>query len=194
MASKADNDYLKRLPRAYYRGLSFVHWTMVIEGRQSGWLSSSFHRTFRELLTHAAFRYQVACPIYCCMPDHIHLMWLGLHRQTDQLNAVKYFRRYVNLLLAKADRRLQSQAHDHVLRESEIERQAFEEVCEYIARNPERKSLVPLDRYSEYSYTGSLVPGAPELRIFDNQFWDSFWAIYSHVVRFGLFKTGAHQD
>jgi hypothetical protein len=37
--------------------------------------------------------------------------------------------------------KLQHQPYDHVLRESECERDAFEDVAEYIARNPERGNL-----------------------------------------------------
>lgn len=34
---------LPRLTREYYRGHAFVHWTLTIEDRATGWLSSEFH-------------------------------------------------------------------------------------------------------------------------------------------------------
>lgn len=38
----------------------------------------------RELLTHALFRYQAACLIYCLMSDHMYLMRKGLAEQSNQ--------------------------------------------------------------------------------------------------------------
>jgi putative transposase len=118
------DDHLKRLPADYYRGRAFVHWSMTMEDRKTGWLVPIFYYKFREILTHTAFRYGICCPIYCCMPDY-----------------------------------LQREAYDHVLREEELERTAFEEVFQYIARNPERADLVPENGFRDYPYTGCLVPG-----------------------------------
>ena len=41
------------------------------DARRAQRLIPAFNYKFRELLTHAAFRYAFACPIYCLMPDHI---------------------------------------------------------------------------------------------------------------------------
>ena len=95
------NDYLKRLPPEYYRGQAYVHWTMTIHERKTGWLSPVFYYKFRELLTHTMFRYALCCPIYCCMPDHFHLIWVGILSASDQRIAVKYFRKRLNLVLKK---------------------------------------------------------------------------------------------
>ena len=67
------NDGLSRLDRGYYRGQAYVHWTITIQDRKTGWLVPIFYYKFRELLTHATFRYSMICPIYCLMPDHMHL-------------------------------------------------------------------------------------------------------------------------
>src|SRR5438552_4847054 len=171
-------DYLKRLPPEYYQGQAYVHWSMTIEGRKKGWLVPIFYYKFREILTHTLFRYEVCCPIYCCMPDHIHLLWIGIGDGADQRNAVKYFRKQLNPILEKLAARFQKQPYDRVLREEERERDAFETVVEYIARNPERTGLVKPDGYREYPYTGCLAPGYPELRLWQDDFWDRFWRIY----------------
>jgi len=63
--------HLPRLPDEYYRGQAYVHWTMTMRDRQTGWLIPIFYYKFRELLTHTMFRYGLTCPIYCCMPDHL---------------------------------------------------------------------------------------------------------------------------
>ena len=152
-------DYLRRLPAEHYRGYAYVHWSMTIEDRKRGWLVPIFYYKFREILTHTMFRYGLCCPIYCCMPDHLHLLWVGMLDTADQPNAAKYFRKQLNPILAKLGVRFQQQPYDHVLREEQRERTAFETVVEYIARNPERTGLVKADGYRDYPYTGCLVPG-----------------------------------
>jgi len=180
------HDYLKRLSPEYYRGQAYVHWSLTMEDRKTGWLIPIFYYKFREILTHAAFRFGFCCPIYCCMPDHIHLLWVGILSGCDQRNAMRYFRKQLNPVLEKLGVQFQLQPYDHVLREEERERAAFEEVAEYIARNPERKKLVPPDGFAKYSYTGCLVPGYPELKPFEADYWDRFWRIYSHLLKNGL--------
>jgi REP element-mobilizing transposase RayT len=138
-----------------------------MEDRKTGWLIPIAYYKFREILAHTAFRYGFCCPIYCCMPDHIHLLCVGILQNCDQRIAVKYFRQHFNPVLEKLHARFQRQPYDHVLREDDRERSAFENVADYIARNPERKRLVPLDGYAQYPYTGCLVPGYPELKPFD---------------------------
>src|SRR5207245_11328722 len=87
------HDYLRRLPPEYYRGRAAVHWSMSMEDRKTGWLIPIFYYKFREILTHAAFRYGFCCPIYCCMPDHLHLLWVGILETCDQRVAARYFRK-----------------------------------------------------------------------------------------------------
>jgi putative transposase len=76
-----------------------------------------------------------------------------------------------------------------VLREEERARSAFENVVEYIARNPERAQLVPPDKFQEYKYTGCLVPGYPDLDPWQSDYWDLFWRIYAGLREKGLIRT-----
>ena len=76
--------YLQRLPREYYQADSVVHWTMPIAMRGTGWLNDAFHAHFREVMLHAAAREGLFCPTYCLMPDHIHLVWMGMRRKSQQ--------------------------------------------------------------------------------------------------------------
>ncbi len=185
MVSKP-HTYLKRLPSEHYRGQAYVHWSLTMEDRKTGWLIPIFAYKFREILTHTVFRYGLCCPIYCLMPDHMHLLWVGLDQECDQRIAMRYFRKQINPVLEKLGARLQLQPYDHVLREEERDRNAFEEVAEYIARNPERAGLVPVDGFADYVYSGCLVPGYPELRPFENDYWDRFWRTYSYLSKHGL--------
>jgi len=186
MKDKDHHGYLRRLPPEYYRGEAYVHWSLTIEDRKTGWFIPTFYYKFRELLAHTAFRFGLYCPIYCCMPDHMHLLWVGILGDCDQRTAMRYFRRQVNPILEKVAARFQLQSYDHVLREDECERNAFEEVAEYIARNPERAGLVTADGFASYPFTGCLVPGYPELRPFEAGYWERFWRIYAHLLKNGL--------
>jgi putative transposase len=91
---------LPRLPRAFYQGDAFVHWTMSTHDRATGWLTETFHARFRELMLHAAAREGLFCPAYCLMPDHLHLVWLGLRLDSDQRNAMAFLRTYLEPALA----------------------------------------------------------------------------------------------
>jgi putative transposase len=178
--------YLRRLPPEYYRGDAYVHWTMSMEDRKTGWLIPIFYCKFREILTHTMFRYGLCCPIYCCMPDHMHLLWIGLFERSDQRLAAKYFRKQLRPVLGKLGAEFQKQPHDHVLTEDERERDTFEIVAEYIARNPERAGLVPADGFKQYKYTNCLVPGYPELDFKQDDYWERFWRVISFLRTNGL--------
>ncbi len=181
-------DRLKRLPPEYYRGDAWVHWILTIENRRTGWLDARLLYRFRELLTHTAFRYQVACPIFCLMPDHMHLLWAGLADASDQLLAMKSFRKNMNDTLQQIEFGFQRQPFDHVLQDNERNPKGIEEVAEYIARNPERKSLVGIDEFAKYPYTGCLLPGAPLLKLFQAKGWDELWTTMSFLRRTECFR------
>lgn len=179
-------DHLKRLPPEAYQGLAVVHWTQTMLDRRTGWLGGKFLYRFRELLTHSAFRYAFACPIFCLMPDHFHMIWLGISPGSDQRAAMKHFRKSMNDSLSRIGFELQDQPYDHVLSENERQESAFRSTCDYVARNPERAGLVPVDGYASYPYSGCLVPGYPELRVFDEDFWDRFDRSVSYLRQNGL--------
>ncbi len=169
--------YLPRLPREYYQADAVVHWTLTIFDRQQGWLTPEFHHQFRELMFHAAAREGLVCPIYCLMPDHLHLVWMGLRLDADQYNSMAFLRTYLEPVLKPA--KFQPQAQDNVLREEERKRSAFAKVCFYIAANPVRAELVKVTEI--WPYTGCIVPGYPKLNPMDEDFWPTFWKIFSKL-------------
>lgn len=186
---KGREDHLRRLDPRFYRGHAWVHWTLSMQHRSTGWLSPEFYYKFRELLTHTMFRYSIVCPVYCVMPDHLHMIWLGTHAGSDQLNAMKYFRKQLKRPLDLLGHQLHYQSYDHVLRDDERLETAFVNLAEYIMRNPERKGLVPHDGYSEYKYTGNLLPGYPEVTLREPQYWEKFWKLYSFLRKNGAFRS-----
>ncbi len=169
---------LPRLEAAWYRGPALILWTHTLRDRATGWLDSSFHFRFRELLAHTCARYHLACPAYVLMPDHLHLVWLGLNSTSDQRIATKFFREHQGKLLAPHS--LQPQAHDHIMRENERARDAFTATCHYVWANPERAGLVA--RWQDWPHLGALIAGYPTLDPRDENFHALFWRIHARIT------------
>ena len=180
------DDYLKRLPPEYYRGRAYVHWSMTIAKRQTGWLTDMSHLRFREILTHTVFRYvqcTAACPTISIFSGWAFSMVRisGRRASTCGRGSTPFWR--------NPGFRLQQQPYDHVLSEDERQREAFQNVAEYIARNPERAELVEAQRFLDYPYTNCLVPGYPELDLGQEDFWDRFWRIQAYWHENGLIQA-----
>lgn len=169
--------YLPRLPREHYQGDAVIHWTLTMFDRARGWLTDDFHLRFRELLLHTAAREGLLCPVYCLMPDHMHLVWMGLRRDTDQRNGMAFLRTHLKPLLKPA--KLQMQAQDHVLRPEQRKRGAFAKVCFYVAANPIRAELVKPEE--EWKFTGCVVPGYPKLHPLAEDYWPIFWKLHGQM-------------
>ena len=169
--------YLPRLPREYYQGDAVVHWTLSIAHRQQSWLNDSFHAAFRELLLHTAAREGLFCPTYCLMPDHLHLVWMGLRLDSDQLNGMAFLRTHLKPKLAP--QKFQHQPHDHVLKEEERRRNAFVRVCHYILDNPRVAELATSPE--AWPFSGAVVPGYPTLHPLQDGFWQKFWKFYAQA-------------
>jgi putative transposase len=169
--------FLPRLPREYYQADAVVHWTLSVSHRSGGWLTPLFQHEFREPMLHAAAREGFICPIYCLMPDHLHLVWMGLRRDSDQLNGMAFLRTYLEPAIKPA--KFQMQAQDNVLRHEERKRNAFAKVCFYIAANPVRAELMKENEL--WPYTGCVLPGYPKLNPVEGDFWPKFWRLYARL-------------
>ena len=172
--------HLPRLAPEFYRGFAVVHWIMAVNDRKVGWLTTECHARLREELVHAMVRYCVLSPAYCLMPDHAHVIWMGIAETADLRKAVESFRRHSNTLLAHFQ--WQQQAYDHVLREGERRRGAFAEVCRYVLENPVRQRLC--DSWRDYPFSGAILPGYSDVEPRRQDFWEVFWKIYAgNVIR-----------
>ena len=169
--------YLPRLPREHYQADAVVHWTLTLFDRKQGWLTTEVHHQFRELLLHTAAREGLVCPMYYLMPDHLHLVWMGLRLDTDQLNGMAFLRTHLEPALKSV--KFQPQAHDNVLRAEERKRNAFAKACDYIAANPVRAEL--MKETGVWPYTGCIVPGYPKLNPVEDKFWPTFWKVYAKL-------------
>jgi len=168
---------LPRLSREHYQGDAAVLWTLTMFDRATGWLTPQFHQRFRELMLHAGAREGLVCPIYCLMPDHLHLIWMGLRLDSDQMNGMAFLRTYLEPELAPA--RFQPQAHDRVLGESQRRRNAFAQACFYILSNPVRAELVA--GAAAWPHLGCVIPSYPRLNPLTDDFWPKFWRIYTSL-------------
>jgi len=101
-----------------------------------------------------------------------------LHRESDQLNAMKFLRTQLKPVLG-GGREWQHQPHDHVLREEERWRNAFAKFCFYTLANPVRADLVKLEK--DWSYLGAVIPGYPTLYPFVDDYWETFWKLYGEA-------------
>jgi putative transposase len=103
----------------------------------------------------------------------------GLARESDQLNAMTFFRTQLEPKLKPT--KLQPQSHDHVLRSEERRKNAFAKICYYITENPVRAALI--DKPKTWPYTNALIPGYPNLNLFAPDHWNKFWKIYSTLKK-----------
>lgn len=171
--------HLPRLSREWYRGRAFVHWTLTTEQREAGWLTAHFHQGWQLMLLHTCARYELVCPAYVLMPDHIHLICLGLNeRGSDQSVAIEFLRKETEPQIDPA--KWQRQPYDHVLREDEQRPDSFLTVAGYILDNPIRAGLVP--RREDWPYKGCCVPGYPRLDVMRMDYWELFWRIYNRLI------------
>jgi putative transposase len=168
---------LQRLPAQHYAGGAFVHWVHGIAGRKTGWLTPVHHARFRELTCHVLHRFGIICPVFSLMPDHCHLLLIGVGPGSDQLKATRALRiHWAEQLREAGGFELERQAFDNVLSAKDRTEEAFAKVAQYVLRNPERKRLVA--DWRTYPYLGSMVPGFPALDPRDLEYWPNFWRIH----------------
>lgn len=145
--------------------------------RATGWLSPEFFSKWQHILLHTCARNSLASPAFVLMPDHIHLLWLGLDEsESNQQIAIEFLRKHLGPSLAPAH--WQRQPYDHVL--ARAERDAFATVAEYILANPVRKGLV--NNWRDYPFIGACIAGYPDLDIRRDDYWELFWRIYQRAV------------
>jgi len=169
--------HLPRLAPECYCGHAIVHWTLAIEGRTAGWLTEAFHHEWQLCLLHSCSRFRLVCPAYVLMPDHMHLIWLGLHTESDQRLGIEFFRHHLSPALSPSI--WQQQAHDHLLRDEERNCRALANAANYVFENPVRAGLTRCS--SDYPFLGCSVSGYPELNVRAADYWERFWRVYNYL-------------
>jgi len=104
-----------------------------------------------EYLGEAAQSSNCVVPVYCFMPDHLHVMFKGLGEGADMLAAMTQFKRLSGLWMFRQKLSgWQVSFYDHNLRQHEDWRNHVR----YIAENPVRAGLV--EHALAYPFTGSI--------------------------------------
>ena len=163
---------------SFYKGKAYVFWTHTTERRDRFELNDLFHFRFREILAHTCFRYRVVTPAYCIMPDHVHLVWIGYADNADQKRATRFLRKELRSIIAPCT--WQRQPHEHVVREQERKDGIYADTIRYILSNPVRAGLA--DRWQDYPYIGSVLPGYPLVDLRQENFRELFWKIYQKLA------------
>jgi REP element-mobilizing transposase RayT len=141
-----------RLPEAAYLGRKCVAFTVCEIERQPCLTSEDVFQMVRQTLTDASGRYGCSVPIFCLMPDHLHVLMLGLSDASQPKRAMEGFKQKSGEWFAKqwSDVGWQKDFYDRIVRQGE----GYENVARYIALNPVRAGLAS-DVY-EWPYVDSI--------------------------------------
>ncbi len=154
-----------RLPREFYRGEIAIAFTLCIADRKPLFQSDAAMGTqakacgysgvvpiFVSLLKKISQKGGCIVPVYCFMPDHVHLIIQGMSPSSDLWEVVVSFKQQSGYWLAKNQRTFywQKNFYDHILRPDED----LAAQVRYVIDNPVRAGLVK--RWEEYPYSGSI--------------------------------------
>ena len=141
-----------RLPRASYRGEVAVAFTARLARGSFPIDNAGVCGAVITALATAASRHACAVPVYCFMPDHVHLVLMGVTTASDTWKAMTAFKQRSGYWLSQylPGTHWQKDFYDHVLLDDSELRAAMA----YIAANPVRAGLVC--ELGEYPLTGSI--------------------------------------
>ncbi|HEY1381774.1 MAG TPA: transposase [Gemmataceae bacterium] len=141
-----------RLPREHYRGPVAVAITACVQDRHPAFRDPEIVDTFRTLLDTAVTTCRCFVPIYCFMPEHLHLILHGRDDLSDTWAAMVAFKQRSGYWFGRNRPAIhwQGDFYDHVIRADE---DLYAQV-RYTADNPVRRGLVRV--WSEYPYTGAI--------------------------------------
>jgi putative transposase len=148
-----------RLPRECYRGPVVVAITACVEDREPLYADAVAVRAGVDALTVASTHFECTVPIYCFMPEHLHLLLRGTSVTADTWAAIASFKQRSGFWIAanRPEFSWQKDYWDHVVRRDEDVRAQIR----YIANNPVRRGLV--NQWDEYPFTGSIGHDVREL-------------------------------
>jgi putative transposase len=141
-----------RLPRDCYRGPVVVALTACVAERHTPFLDSDVVSHFRDVLAQVIEQSRCLVPIYCFMPDHLHVVLQGQDELADSWRAMVEFKQRTGFWFGRnrPQNAWQKDFCDHIIRTNED----LGAQIRYIADNPVRKGLVKV--WSEYPFTGAI--------------------------------------
>ena len=140
-----------RLPGGYYLGQRAYFVTICCAQRRPIFANIATGQwTLAKLIDVAAQR-GFSLHAYCCMPDHLHVLALGLHEHSDAVKFIDGFKQRTGYEYRRREERQlwQARFYEHILRSAD----AIGEVACYIWMNPVRKGLCA--EASVYPLSGS---------------------------------------
>ena len=140
-----------RLPRDRYIGERTACFDMCLKDRARLFTSHEVVTSMVERLEKATTEQGCVIPVYVFMPDHCHMMVMGLDEQSDSVAAMYRFRLLTGKWLqSRGLPGWQQSFWDHVMRVGDDWRNH----ATYLAMNPVRAGLV--ENYFGYPYLGAI--------------------------------------
>jgi REP element-mobilizing transposase RayT len=142
-----------------YVGLHRYSLTMCTHGRARRFTDADSVRVVVTALAASAAQQGFEIPVYCAMPDHMHVLGIGSEATSDVRELVRLFKQRSAFGLRRLNPEpvWQRSYWDRVLRENE----PTLTVARYILANPVRAGLV--DDARAYPFSGSLTLEREEL-------------------------------
>ncbi len=141
-----------RLPDEAYVGKRTVAYTLCVRDHRRPFVEENIVDVFSHKLRICAEAHHCLVPIYCFMPNHLHILIQGREENSRIKQSIEEFKFSTGSWFHanKPELSWQKDYYDHIIRKSQDWRnQAF-----YIFQNPVRAGLVA-DPY-DYPFTGSI--------------------------------------
>jgi putative transposase len=137
-----------RLPPERYVGRIAVAFTACLRNRRCYFVDEASVAVHRQILQAEVEAAHCVAYAYCFMPDHFHLVLLGLRQDSAPLLAMTRFKQKSGFRLRDCDVAWQPSFYDHILRPgADTVRQAL-----YVLNNPVRAGLAA--NMSAYPFSG----------------------------------------
>ena len=141
-----------RLARAAYQGCVIGAFTLRVRHRKRLFKDAETYRAFLSCLERSAKENQVAVPVFCFMPNHVHIVAQGTSEASDIWRFMVAFKQYSGWWL-KCNRprfRWHRSFWDHLVRDE----QDLRNQVRYVILNPVKGGLVA--DWAAYPYVGAV--------------------------------------
>lgn len=125
-----------RLPLETYQGRKAIAFTACLTSRQPYFVLNEVVDPHVKILTEEVRRHHCVCYCYCFMPDHLHVILVGLNDQSNGMDAFKRFKQRSGYLLRLTEAHWGKSFYDHILRPKDTAAQTM-----YVINIPVRAKL-----------------------------------------------------
>lgn len=141
-----------RLPRDNYQGEISAAFTLCVHDNKPIFQESAVIQTFIEILSTTTNNARCLVPVYCFMPDHLHIILTGAEPRADLWKMIVSFKQKTGYWLSRnmPTARWQKDFYDHIIRT----KKTIATQVRYILDNPVRKGLIP--SWQEYPHKGAI--------------------------------------